>query len=360
MEKSWGNGAFRLKKYRILWGILVLLLAVRLALPPLILKRMNQFFADFSPTYGAHIGDFDMSLWRGAYRFENFQAYLKSDSQHPFVQAEMIDLSIAWRELFRGRVLMDVVFGDLEFFLSDDLISAFQQNPQKSKEAAEKAGQKLFPLAAERIDVHNSYFEASNVPGFSPQFPFTVTSIEGRLSNAFPSIERPTSLFSLRGALLGSAPLKATGKIHGLTKPISWVAGVELREFHLTEANPLLEKTVPLTFEKGSLDFYGEIKSENGKIQGYAKPFLKQASFVGNKNDFKGLKHFGIETSLAALNLFFRNAKDHTVATKILFSHEAGKFEWNAMQMIGDLFRHGYREELTPGVENQLNLTKEK
>lgn len=372
--------------YKILIGVAVVLVVARIAAPAIILSQMNKVLADVSPVYYAHVDDFDLSLWRGAYRFEKATISLKQTDQNlpaaePFARAEVIDVSVSWRELFRGRIMTDVIVDKFTGHVTEALMASTAKdiktgavvpensNETKAEEAAiernakseaKAAGQRLFPVDVQSIVVRNSEVLADIIPGFSAAKPFKITGIEAHVSNVLPTEANPISPITARGSIMGLSVIKLVGSLNLMENPSAWLMAAEMRDFNLVDANNMLAQALPLTFKAGRLDLYGEVKSEEGKITGYVKPFAHKLDVVGDSGDFKSLKHFGIETGVAAVNLLFRNAKDNTVATKILFSYDQGEFKWNASETIATLFRNGYEEELTPGVENLLVLKSKK
>lgn len=347
----------KILKSKLLWGIVIVLVVIRLLAPPIILKQLNAFLVDFSPLYSAHIDDLGLSIWRGAYQFGGIKVTLKSKPVE-FFTAREVDVSVAWRELFRGRIRTDIIGNQAQFIYSDEIIAAIKGAPDKATNDAKNAGEKLFPLNIERIDIRNSSISSVDFFGFSKDLPVQISNIEGRYSNGTPSESNPLSLFSLSGNIFNDSSLKAAGQLNLLKDPSAWLVSAEVKNFTLTSANPFLKSKLPLTFKQGTLDLYTEVKSERGKIEGYVKPFIKNAEIIGDEGDFKGIKHFGIELSVAAVNLIFKNSKNETVATKFLFSYEKGIFDWNASKTISELYKNGYREELTPGVENILSISR--
>ncbi|MBC7753148.1 MAG: DUF748 domain-containing protein [Moraxellaceae bacterium] len=345
-------------KYIILIGVIILLCIIRFILPSVILKKTNAYLENFSEDYYAHVGDFDLSLWRGAYRFDQVIITLKEDTQKPFATAASVDVSISWSQLFQGRVLTDVVASEVNLIADQTVSKKVKSRTKESVNDAKQVKRALFPVEVERIEIRNSRIEYRDMDIFADQ-------IEGRLSHVTATEIHPVSLLTLKGLLLGKAPLKAVSTINMTEDPVSWVVALEIQKLNLVETNPFTNRYLPLTFGSGILDIYSEVKSENGYISGYLKPFLKDGDVIGDPGDFKGLKHLGIELSAAALNFFFRSNDKHIVATKILFSYENGNFEWNMSEAITQLFKNGYQEELNPGLENRLTLaqrpaTKEK
>ena len=89
------------RKYIVLIGIAVLLIAIRLVLPYVVLHYANRTLATMKGYYG-HVEDIDLSIYRGAYIVKNI--YLNkidpiSKKQTQFFKSRDIDLSIEWKAL---------------------------------------------------------------------------------------------------------------------------------------------------------------------------------------------------------------------------------------------------------------------
>src|ERR1035437_3976290 len=92
------------KKWKIIFGIVVVLIVIRAFLPYIVLHYANKRLAEM-PGYYGHIEDLDLNLYRGAYTLKTM--YLnKVDSidkkQIPFFFSQVIDLSLEWPSLLHG------------------------------------------------------------------------------------------------------------------------------------------------------------------------------------------------------------------------------------------------------------------
>jgi hypothetical protein len=344
---------------KIILGVVLVLAAVRMVLPSLILAETNKFLGSFSKEYSLHIDDLDLAIIRGAYRFEGFTGNMHKYKE-PFLNVDRVDISLAWRELFKGKLQTDIVVDGMKFLLSTELLDVVKGDKDTSKKDAKNASEKLFPMEVSRLDIKNSELQIGDVEGLPPELRWRVSQIEGRLTNAVPTKENPISLITLKGALFDKSDLKILAQYNALEVPTAWYSAVELRNFELSHANDLLRRKVALTFKAGTLDLYGEVKGEKNKVEGYVKPFLKKADIVGDTKDFKNLKHFGIEIGTAAANIILRTTSQHVVATKVDFSYENSKFDWNATKAISEAVKNGFQSKLEPGIENQLGLKNEK
>src|SRR5688500_5096878 len=110
METHKKHRRFRILRWVLI--VIVLLIAIRIALPYVILHYANKTLATM-PGYRGHIEDVDLALISGAYKVDSI--YLNkydsaSDSQTPFFGAKEIDLSVEWRSLFKGSLVSELVF----------------------------------------------------------------------------------------------------------------------------------------------------------------------------------------------------------------------------------------------------------
>ncbi len=347
------------KKSKILLGLLLVLVAIRAVLPVIILPPLNDYLKTAFPAYVFHIEDLDISIIRGAYRLEGFTGKLKQQTNE-FIKVNYVDVSLSWRELFKGRILTDIIADGLNFELTQELIASTKSlKKDDATKTGKEAKDKLFPLKVARVDLRNSELKMTDVNGLPPELQLFVTGLEGRLSNALGAGNTP-ALFVGKASLMNSGSIKLVGELNQNQKSAEWNFDIEMRDFELAKLNPILKRKAPLTFDTGHMDIYSEVKSENDKIVGYAKPFLKKATFVGDQGDFKGIKHFGIEIGSASLNAILKNPDVRSVATKVNFGYQNGDFSWDLMDAIGKAIKHGFRDAMEPGIENTLTLNTNK
>src|SRR5688572_18453243 len=93
-------------------AVIAALIAIRLALPFIVLHYANKTLANMHGYYG-RIQDIDLAIIRGAYKIDSI--YLnKVDSvtrkQTPFFSASVVDLSIEWKALFHGSLAGELIF----------------------------------------------------------------------------------------------------------------------------------------------------------------------------------------------------------------------------------------------------------
>ncbi len=339
------NDRLKNKKVIIPLVFFCLLLGIRLLIQPIIHKQLNTFLSDFSPVLSFHIDDLDINLLRGSYSFEAVTGKIK-ESEHKFLTIEKVDTSIAWREIFKGKIVTDIEVTGLNLSYSKELKDALAKTPKK--EDAKEAKDKLFPVEVVRLDIQNSILKMDNFPAF--------TGIEGRITNLLADKKNPLSFLNLKATAFGHSVLKIAGHLKTLEEPIAWSIDSELQGFDLTAANQFLKEKVPLTFTKGKLDVYAEAKSEEGVTEGYVKPFMKNVDIMKAEENLKGAKHWFIEVIAAVGNLVLRTSDKKSVATLIPFTMDKSGVHVDKGEALSKAIQHGFEQKLNPGIEDRLKL----
>jgi hypothetical protein len=337
------------KKFYIPAIIILVLIVFRMILPEILLKKTNQYLSEFSPTYYLHMKDLDISILRGAYRFEEVTGKLKGDEKK-FLSISTVDVSIAWRELFKGRIVTDIVTENLDFLFLKDMSKL--ASPKKD---AKDIKETLFPVKVESVDLKQARVVFEEYPSLSDASRLKIENINGRVTNLTPSKNNPLSDFNLAASLQGSSEMVFIGGLNLTQTPMSWDVDVELKDFDISTLNAVLKRNLPLTFTKGRLDLYAEAKNDNKIIKGYIKPFIKDVDVVANSESFVGFKHFGIEILTAIGNLFLRESDTKSVATYLDFYYD-GKFNVSTGQGISNALEHGFKQKLKPGIEDKYHL----
>src|ERR1700755_118224 len=93
----------------VLGSLLVVLIALRIALPYILLRFVNKELQTI-PGYTGHVDDIDVHLIRGAYTLKTIKLD-KTGGQIPvpFFAAETFDLSVEWSAIFQGRLVGKII-----------------------------------------------------------------------------------------------------------------------------------------------------------------------------------------------------------------------------------------------------------
>jgi hypothetical protein len=342
----------------IFWTIVILLIIARITAPRIILQKANAILADFSPIFQGHVEDLDLGIIRGAYKLNGLELRLKDKTPERFVKVDVIDVSVAWREIFKGRLVTDIVVDNLNVVLTNNVLEAFKKSKKQADKDSKEAASKIFPVRVERLEIKNSSLQFADLLSIPDANRWKLTDIQARASNLTPTQRSPLTLATIQGKLFDQAVIRIVGNLVLNASPPAWDVDLELKNFNLPNANGFLSKKVPLTITSGTLDLYSEAISEKGRIEGYAKPFVHKADIVADKEKFKGFKHATIEISSATANLLFRSAKERTVATKIKFSYDDSGFKVNTLDALADAIKNGFQEKIPEGLDDEITLPK--
>lgn len=335
---------------KLFLALLVTIVAIRVIAPFILLNRINAYLGDASPVYIGHLDDFRMSIWRGAYGLERLRLTLR-DKPVTFFRARDIDVSVAWRELFKGRIKMDIVIDGAELIYSQYVVKKLAEKPKENYESAKGVKNTLIPISVDKTEIVRSGVISSDFFGITDKLPTSLENVEATITNLTPDETEQISHFKMSANFPQQAPLEASGLFNMMQTPSDWTAKIKLSNFDITTTNNWMYQVIPLSFESGVLTIFSETESKSGTIKGYVKPFLKNVHIMGDERDFKGLQQWGIELSTAMINGIFRTRDDKTVATKMDFSYANGKFNYNLWDVIKELFKNGYVEELSQDFE---------
>lgn len=288
-------------KKRYLWiGLVLALIAVRIALPYIIVDYVNKTLDD-TEGYNGSISDVDLALYRGAYRIDNLEMFVEeNDIEKPFVSIPVIDLSVQWKSLFQGAIV-----GEVEVF--DPTINfAFSETEAQSQTGETvdwvQIVKDLMPININRFAVYNGDITLTNVEPKS--------NLNTELTNLDLSITNIRNVESIDEALPSTVRLRGSSSLGGT---IAFDAQANLlKEFpdfnydariegiDLTKLNPVTDAMIGITIEKGTLDLFSEMTAESQQLNGYVKPLLHDVTiFTPNERDRtlgEAVKELFIET----------------------------------------------------------------
>lgn len=351
---------YRRHKWVIPLGVIVFLLAIRMVLPTAIKIGLNSYLEDdFSPAFTAHVSDVDLAILRGVYNIQGISAKLK-EKDAEFVEVADVEVSLPWRGVFKNNMIADIVIDKIDFTYSNALMPAVQKHlafmkDKEDKDDDKKDEDKAPLLRIGRLDVKNSIVRTNLFPELTREQGIVLTGLNARVTNLSPTENVPMTPFDMQAILLGSGKIRTEGEAKLLSKPPQWTIDSEMKDFELTALNQFLKKNVPITFTKGRLDFYAEAVTDQTKIKGYFKPFIKNLDVIKTKEKFLGAKHWAIELVTALGNVVMK--ADQTVATRVPFVFDK-VFMPESGEAISTAVEHGFKQQLARGIEHSIGFNK--
>jgi len=308
---------------------------------------------DAVPGYGGHVGGIGLHLWRGAYRIDDI-VILKSNGQvkEPFFAADRIDFSIAWREIFHGKLVSDIVVtnGHLNFLRG--------KSEETSQLNADKRWQDvindIFPIVVTRLEIKGGVLRFVDVT-HDPHVDVSIhdLSLEATGLRNRPSDygeEFPASI-RMSGRTIGGGELALSAKLEPLADKPNFAMSAKLTEVALPALNDLMQAYVDVDVSKGRFEAYCQMAMREGHYEGYVKPFLDHVEFKDTSGERKSLGQRLWQTLVAAFFSLAKNAKSQQIATRIPFSGDSGSLDVHTWRSIVNGLHHGFIQALAQNFE---------
>lgn len=353
-SKSKGRKRLRIKK--ILLVILVLLIVIRILLPYIVLRVVNDKLAKLEG-YTGHVRDIDLALIVGSYKIKDIKLEKTGGKiPVPFFAAEVIDLSIEWKALFKGGLV-----GEIEVRRP---ILNFVKGPteETSQTKIDKEWQdivnELMPLKLNRFEIvegeihYLDYYSSPKVDVFTSN----IYILAENLSNVTDSTNLLPSTVTGSAEIYGGKA-KLNMKLDALNKTPTFDMNAEMIGLNLVEVNDFLKAYGKFDVQKGTFGVYTEAAAKDGKIIGYTKPIIKDLDVIewkDEKEDPLGQKL--LESVIGLGGWIFKNKSEDQVATEIQFEGELKDPAVNVWSIIGQTLRNAFVEALYPSLEHTINI----
>lgn len=349
------------KKKKTLTAVLivvVLLVALRIALPYIVLRYANNTLAELDG-YRGHIEDIDIALIRGAYTVDSIYIHKydsANDKQTPFFASNKIDFSLEWRALFKGEIVGEILFVEPMLRFTKDKVEP--KDVRKDSTGFKQVLDELMPLNINRFEVRNGRLEY--IDNFSkPRVDIRMTNtniVALNLRNSYDSSELlPASIDARANIYDGTLTVK--GKVNPLAEDPTFDFNAELKNTNLVKLNDFFEAYAKVDVNKGTFGLYTEMAAKDGKFEGYIKPLLKDLDILG-KEDRKDnpLKQLW-EAVAGGVSEIFENQPKERVATKIPLRGSTKNLDTNVWYAIGEVIRNAFIRALQPAIDQEINIS---
>lgn len=345
------------RKYKILIGIGVTLIVIRLILPSVVLHYANKELAEMDGYYG-HIEDIDISLFRGAYQINDI--YLnKTDSvtgkQTPFFKADNIDLSLEWSSIFKGAIVGELVFDSPELIFTAEVV---ELNDIKGDTTDFKALLKDFmPLKVNRFEVNNGtlrYIDSIAKPPLN----ILLTDIHVlafNLTNVTDDgVELPATITA--EAAVYEGVLDVNMKMDALAEEPTFDLNAELKGTNLVLLNDFFQAYGNFDVNSGVFGLFTELAAKEGKFAGYVKPILENLDVVGPEDRSDSFLSRFWEAAVGATGVVFKNQKEDQFATKVAIEGDFEDPKIKVVEAIWEVLRNAFIQALVPKVDNEITI----
>ena len=346
------------KKYKILIGIIILLIVIRIILPYAVLHYANKTLAKMKGYYG-HIDDIDLSIYRGAYIINHI--YLNkvdsvSKKQTDFFKSENIDLSLEWGAIFHGSIVGELIFESPELIFTKDKTEL--ADVKKDTTDFRKLLKAFMPIKVNRFEVNNGTIHYVDINS-KPKVDLALTQthiIALNLTNLINNkVELPSTINAEATVYEGS--LDFNMRMDALDPNTKFDLNVELKDTKLVLLNDFFKAYGNFDVSQGTFGLYTEMATKNGEFKGYVKPIIKNLKVLGPEDRSDSFLHKIWESIVGAAGVIFRNQKENQVVTKITIAGTYKNPKTKTLDAIWEVLRNAFIQALLPSVDNEINIS---
>lgn len=336
--------------------LLLVLLVARIALPHVIKSQINQRLAAI-PGYSGHVQDIDLHLWRGAYSLVGLAIYRQNGQvREPFVLGSEIDFSVAWRELFRGKIVSDIHVDtpQINFVFAETRSESQTDTDRRWQEVI----QDIFPIDITHLEVDNGtirYVDKTKEPHvdiFLKNMHVVATGLRNRAGER--GREFPAEI-AVEGETIGGGKVRFDVAADPLAAQPHFHLSAKLDSLSLPALNDSLKAVANVDVGRGTFQMAAEMAGKDGGFQGYVKPFFEDLDFRNIEDKEKGIGTRIWERIVAGVAWLVKNKSRDQVGTRIPFEGRFGDPQVGLLATVTNLFRHGFVRAFNPTIEGSVN-----
>lgn len=334
--------------------LLVLLVAARVALPYVLRQAINQRL-EAIPDYTGSVDQVGVSLWRGAYTLHGLVISKRYGTvKEPFFRADAIDFSLAWRDLFRGRFVSDIV---LERPMLTFVAAKSEDASQLTTDHRwQDVISDIFPIDITFLKITEGQVRYIN-EDIEPKVDVRIahlmavaTGLRNRTSADEP--EFPARI-TAQGETIGGGLLKLVTQLEPLAEQPHFLLKFEVESVSMPALNDFLLAYAGVDVRAGIFNGYVEMVARDGSFSGYFKPFFEEVDFSTPANETRPLGQKIWETMVRGFAWLFKNHPRDQVATRIPFSGEFENFDIGAWESFKNLAKHAFVEPLLKKLDSR-------
>ena len=340
----------------VVLSILLLLTAVRIALPYIIKSAVNAKL-DNIPGYHGSIADVDLHIYRGAYSIQGIELTKTTGAVPvPFFSADAMDLSIEWKALFDGSLVAEitVVHPQLNFVEG----KSEKDSQTGVDESWQETVKDLFPLRINsfRIDDGEIHFRSFTSTPKIDLFVHDLNMVATNLTNSEKISETMVARIDAEGVVMGDGRVKGHADIDPFAPKPTFNMDLTLSNVNLPKLNEFLKAYGKFDVEQGRFNLYMECAASNGKFEGYLKPLFEDLKVVSWKEDKENPARLLWESIVGAVTGLFTNKLEDRLATKIPISGSFDEPNPDIWATIANLLRNAFVRAIVPGLDQEIRF----
>jgi hypothetical protein len=337
---------------KVIVGIVLLLIAARIALPFVVKHVLNERLAQLEG-YRGRIEDVDIALWRGAYRIEGLRIVKTGgDVPVPFFVAPSTDISIEWNALFDGKVVAEIVLSRPEL----NFVAAGGGSEEQTGEEADwrSAVDDMVPITINRFVIRNGEVHYRDY-GSSPEVDLRVDRlalVARNLSTVRRRGEELPARVHVDARVQRSGRLVADARVDPWDEQPTFSLSLRLRELPARELNPMLRAYAGVDAEAGNFFLYSEIGAREGRFQGYVKPMAEGLSIFRPDEEGSFVDVLG-DALVGLVAEVFENHGTDRLAIEVPVSGSFDSPQTDGWAAVGSALSNAFIRAIQHGLRNR-------
>jgi hypothetical protein len=340
----------------VLVVVLAVLLLARLALPFFLQREINRKLSGV-PGYSGQVGRIGVHLYRGAYSLHGVEIKRQNGQvAQPFFSAGLIDFSLAWGELFHGKIVSKIfIDGGQINFVSGPAEESSQLKVDRRWQDVVDA---IFPIDITRLEIRNGlihYLDTAKTPKvdvYIRNLHAVATGLQNR--PAEKGVEFP-GIVSLEGESIGGGHLVINIQAEPLAAQPHFYFTLSLQHVALPALNDFLRAYANVDVSRGDFQVFVELGAKHGRFEGYVKPFFAHLVFEAPDRKTGGPWHEIWETIVAGLVAVFKNKPQDQLAMKIPIEGDFSGTRAEVGRAIVTMVHNGFIKGLPQDIEGSIN-----
>jgi hypothetical protein len=352
----------------ILATVVIAVIAVRLALPSMILKNLNNNVSNHIDGYTASATDVDLSLITGSYSLDNVKLHKTNEEVDSlvFFEAEKMFFSLEWKTLLKFEIAGKVVIRNpkLNFIKTRSAGESQISIDQRWTSIIEE----LMPWQINTLEVIEgviTYHDLNTTPPLAMQMD-SISLVAKNLANITGEEDPLPSSVTAAGRFL-DARAKLTLMINPFQQTPAFELTAELSPIDLQNLKEFLRAYSKTDVTKGTFELYTEASTRNNKVIGFAVPVVKDIDVTAWNNNAEVDMANEADNSIAAeanesasphqlVSWTFKDRKKRTTqaSSQIDFEGDIEGADVDIWSVIGETLQTAFVKSLIPSVEKTV------
>jgi len=328
--------------------------ALRVMMPWAVRDYVNRTL-DRNPLYQGTIGPVTLQLWRGAYSIQDVNiSKPTAEVPVPFFKAKRVDFAIQWNALLHRKVVGRIVMEQPEI----NFVASPNANESQSGSGAPwlEMIQGLFPFRINSGVIKDGSVHFRTYQSEQPVDVY-LSSVEGSVDNLSNVRDETTPLVSTVQAtalVMDQAKLEYKMTLDPFSYRPTFHMAVRLLGLDVTRLNDLARTYAKLDFKRGWFDLVLEAESNEGQINGYAKPLFRNLKVFSLSEDLKEdtVLQFFWQAVAGGVVKLFKNQPHDQLGTLIPFTGDASGTSADILATIGNLLRNAFVRAYLPQLQS--------